>query len=319
MSKKKEFLIKSEEASLTLYGKYPASRPIEELIKNGLVVIDKPPGPTSHQVSAWIKDILNIKKASHGGTLDPRVSGVLIVALENATKLMPILLKSKKEYVVIMNLHKDLPEEKIRKTCLEFVGKIKQIPPKKSAVARKERERKIYDLVILEIQGRDVLMKVECEAGVYIRKLCSDIAKKLGTKGHMQELRRIKSGSFTEKQTVKLQDLKDAFEFWKQGNENYLREIIYPLERTADNMKNVIVKDSAIHNIVNGAPLYVNGISRIQEGIKKGETIGMISLKGELIALGASNMKSEEMFKSRKGLAVKTDRVIIDKNIYPKA
>lgn len=313
----KEFLVKTEEVSLSSSGKYPGARSIEELINNGLAVIDKPCGPTSQQVVSWVKDILHIKKAGHAGTLDPRVSGVLVIALENATKLMPVLLKCKKEYVTIMHIHKDLPEEKIRRVCNQFIGKIKQIPPQKAAVARREREREIYYLEVLEIRGRDVLMRLGCEAGTYIRKLCSDIGRKLGVGAHMQELRRTRTGIFTEEQAVKLQDLQDAFAFWRQGNESYTRDIIYPAERVADNIRNVVIKDSAVDAICNGAPLALSGLLRIEKGIEKGETVGALSLKGELVAIGIALMSSEQMFKSKKGLAIKTDRVLMKKGTYP--
>jgi len=314
----KKFLVKSHEASLVQFGKYPGARTIEELLHNGIVVIDKPAGPTSRMVDSFVKKILGVNKLSHGGTLDPRVSGVLVIALENATKLMPILLSSKKEYVALMNIHKELPEQKIRKVCEEFVGKIMQTPPKKSAVARRERQREIYYLQILEISGRDVLMRVGCEAGTYIRKLCSDIGKKLGTEAHMQELRRTRAGVFTEEQSVSLQDLKDAYEFWKSGNEEPLRSIILPMERAADNIKSIVVKDSAIHNIASGAPVYSNGISRIEEGIERGKIVGIFSLKGELVAIGFAQTDSGQMLKSAKGVAIRTDRVLIDRNLYPK-
>ncbi len=313
---KKQFLVKYEEASLSPYGKYPGSRSAEELLHNGIVVIDKPVGPTSQTVDVWIKKILGINKCSHGGTLDPRVSGVLVIALENAVKLMPILLKSRKEYVAIMHIHKDLPAEKVASVLKKFVGKIKQVPPKKSAVARRERERQIYSLDILEISGRNILMRVGCEAGTYIRKLCDDIGKKLGG-AHMQELRRTKAGVFTEDMAIKLQDLKDAYEFWKSGNEEYLRNIIYPAERAADNMKNVIIKDSAIAAVCNGAPLAVGGLLRIQKNIEPSELVGMLSLKGELAAIGIAQMTSEQMLKNKKGIAVKTDRVFMKKGAYP--
>ncbi len=243
---------------------------------------------------------------------------MLAIALENATKLMPILLSSRKEYIALMNIHKELPEQKIRKVCEEFVGKIMQTPPKKSAVARKERQREIYYLQILEISGRDVLMRVGCEAGTYIRKLCSDIGKKLGTGAHMQELRRTRAGIFAEEQSVRLQDLKDAFEFYKSGNGEPLRSMILPAERAADNIKNIVVKDSAIHNIASGAPVYANGISRIEEGIERGEIVGIFSLKGELAAVGFAQTDSKNMLESKKGIAIKTDRVLMDRNSYPK-
>lgn len=300
-----KWLIKSEEASLTSFGVYPGARTLEDYIKNGIIILDKPQGPTSHQVDAWVKKILKINKCSHGGTLDPRVSGVLVIALENATKLMPILLSSKKEYVAHIFLHKDVSKKEIEKVLKEFVGKIKQIPPKKSAVARREREREIYYLEVLEIDGRDVLIKVGCEAGTYIRRLADDVGKKLGTGAHLQELRRTKSGNFSEDQVITLQSLIDA------AVENKLKDVILPMELVIENIGKVVVKTTSILNLCNGAPLAAGGILRIQEEIKKGDWVAMLSLKGELIALGKALMNSEEMFKAKKGLSIRTDRVFV--------
>lgn len=298
-----EWLIKSEEASLSSFGTYPGARSLEEYVRNGIIILDKPQGPTSNQIDDWVKKILKIRKCSHGGTLDPRVSGVLVIALENSTKLMPILLSSKKEYVAHVFLHKDVPKKEIEKVCNEFVGKIKQIPPKKSAVARREREREIYYLEVLEIDGRNILIRVGCEAGTYIRRLAEDIGKRLRVGGHLQELRRTKSGNFTEEQAITLQDLVDAVA------ENKLKNVILPMEMVVEKIGKVVLKTTAIANICKGAPLAVGGILRIQKGIENNDWVAMLSLKGELIAIGKALMNSEEMLKAKKGLAVKTDRV----------
>lgn len=305
----KNWLVKSEEASLSDLGKYPGARTVSELIKKGLIILDKPCGPTSHQVDAWIKKILEIEKCSHGGTLDPRVSGVLVIPLLDATKLMPIILSSKKEYVALIHLHKDIEKNKIEKACKDFIGEIRQIPPKKSAVAKRERKREIYGLEVLEIQGRDVLIKVNCQHGVYIRRLAEQIGKRLGVNAHMQELRRTKSGIFTEEQCVTLQDLIDAKDMLNGGDDSKIKEIVMPLEVIADNMKNIIVKDSAVLNIIKGAPVYTSGLARVEEGIEVGETVGILSLKGEMIGFGIAKMESKEMLK-RKGTAVRTDRIL---------
>jgi H/ACA ribonucleoprotein complex subunit 4 len=305
-----DWFIRKEEASLTTFGCYPGARPLEEHIKNGIIVIDKPSGPTSHQIDSWIKEILKIKKASHGGTLDPRASGVLVIALENATKLMPILLSSKKEYVGIIHLHQDVGREKIEKVFKEFIGKVKQLPPVKSAVARKEREREIYYLELLEINGRSVLFKIGCEAGFYVRRFADDVGKKLGIGAHLQELRRTKSGNFDEYALVTLQDLVDAVQ------ENKLRDVVLPMELAIESIKKVIVSDNAIENVCNGAPLAVGGIVRLEDDIKKGDWIAILSLKGELVAIGRAMLSSKEIFEKRKGLAVKTDRVLMKKGTY---
>ncbi|OGI11959.1 tRNA pseudouridine(55) synthase TruB [Candidatus Micrarchaeota archaeon RBG_16_36_9] len=304
------WLIKKHEASLTPFGIYPGARPLEDYVRNGIIILDKPSGPTSHQIDRWVKDILNINKASHGGTLDPRATGVLVIALENATKLMPILLSAKKEYVGVVHFHKDVDDDEIRKAFSEFIGKVKQIPPKKSAVARREREREIYYLEILEIRGRNVLFKVGCEAGFYVRRLADDLGKKLKIGAHLQELRRTKSGGFSEESAITLQDLVDARE------EDRLREVILPMEIAVESIGKIIISDNAIENICNGAPLAVGGIVRLEDNIKRGECIALFSLKGELVAIGKALMDSKTILEKKVGLAFKTDRVLLKKETY---
>ena len=305
------WLIKKEEASLTPFGCYPGARSLEEHIKNGIIVLDKPSGPTSHQIDRWIKEILDIKKCSHGGTLDPRASGVLVIALENATKLMPILLSSRKEYVGIIHLHEEVNRKDIEKTFNKFIGKVKQIPPVKSAVARKEREREIYYLELLEIDGRNILFRIGCEAGFYVRRFAVDFASKLRIKGHLQELRRTKSGNFSEESTVTLQNLVDAV-----GDEDKLKGIILPMEIAVESIGKVIVSDNAIDNICNGAPLAIGGIVKLEDNIKKEDWIAILSLKGELVAIGKALLDSKNIFEKKKGLAIKTDRVLMKKGTY---
>ncbi|MFH1473728.1 MAG: RNA-guided pseudouridylation complex pseudouridine synthase subunit Cbf5 [Candidatus Aenigmatarchaeota archaeon] len=307
------WLIKKHEASLTDHGHYPGARPLKEYIKNGIIILDKPSGPTSNQVDNWVKQLLNIKKCSHAGTLDPRASGVLVIAIENATKLMPILLSCKKEYVGVIRLHEDVDKKKIQKVFKDFKGKVKQLPPLKSAVARRVREREIYYLEILEIDGKNILFKVGCEAGFYVRNLAVDVGKKLGVKSHLQELRRTKSGNFSEEQTITLQNLFDAVE------EEKIKEAVHPMEIAIETIGKVVVSDTTISNITNGSPLYVMGISRLEDNIRKGEWVGMFSLKGELIAIGKASMDSNDILKKNKGLAIKVDRVLMKKGTYPSA
>ncbi|MEM5791176.1 MAG: RNA-guided pseudouridylation complex pseudouridine synthase subunit Cbf5 [Candidatus Aenigmatarchaeota archaeon] len=247
------------------------------------------------------------------------MTGVLPIALENATKAMPVLMGLDKEYVGVMHLHKEIDETILRKVITEkFIGKIVQVPPVKSAVARKPRERRIYYFDILEIDGKDVLFKIGCEAGTYVRKVVHDLGLALKVGAHMTELRRTKAGNFTEDKAWPLVKIKDAYEFWNEGNETLLKKILIPVEEAISHVKKVFVKDSTIYNIACGAPVYVNGITRIQEGIEKGETVGVFSLKEELIALGIAKMNSKEMLERKKGVAVRTDRVFIKKDVYPK-
>ncbi|MBR9682523.1 MAG: RNA-guided pseudouridylation complex pseudouridine synthase subunit Cbf5 [Candidatus Aenigmarchaeota archaeon] len=307
-----KWIQKSEEGSISDYGTYPGSRTDEELLKKGMIILDKPSGPTSHQVDAWIKEITGVTKASHGGTLDPRVTGVMAIALQDSTKLMPILLSSKKEYIALVNLHKEMPIDDIKKVCNEFIGKIKQLPPIKSAVARRVRERQIYYLEILEIDGRNILMKVGCEAGTYIRRLADDIGKKLGIGAHLQELRRTKSGQFTEKDLVTLQDVIDAFQ------ENKIRDVVHPLELIGDAISSVVVKDTAVDAICNGAPVMLSGIIKFTDDIKKEAIVGIFTMRGEMVGFGKAKMDSETMVNNRRGSCIKTDKVIMKKGTYPK-
>lgn len=314
-----EYLTKSRAKTDPKHGCPPGKRDIETHIKNGLIILDKPKGPTSHQVAAWVRDIFDLKKAGHSGTLDPGVTGVLPTLLENATKIIPALVRGKKEYICLMQLHTDIPQKQITETAKSFVGKIQQMPPVKSAVKRQLRTREIYTLDILEIDKRNVLFKSEVEAGTYIRTLCTDFGKKLKTQAHMQELRRTMAGSLPEEQSHTLQDIKDAYEFYKEEkNEKFLRDIIKPLETGVMHLQKIIIKDSAISAICHGAPLRICGIAKYTKDIKTNDIIAIMSLKGELVALAESTMNTTEIQDKDKGIAAKITRVIMPENTYPR-
>ena len=311
------WLTRSEEGTDSEFGKNPNQRTVEELIKTSVMICDKHSGPTSHQITAWVKEIFQVNHCGHSGTLDPAVTGVLPIALENSTKAMPVLMGLEKEYVGVMHLHKDVPENVLKEAVSKFIGKIVQLPPVKSAVARRPREREIKSFDVLEIEVRDVLFKVVCEAGTYIRKLVHDLGIPLGG-AHMTELRRTRVGNFTEDQSHSLLEIKDAYEFWKEGSEEKLRKILIPADFAILHVKRIFVKDSAVETICNGSPVYPGGISRIQEGIERGETVAVYSLKEELISLGIAKLDSKEMLERKKGVAIRTDRVFMAKGTYPK-
>ena len=314
-----EVLVKEEAQTDLRYGCVPENRLIKEYINNGIINIDKPAGPSSHQVSAWVRDILELEKAGHSGTLDPKVTGVLPVALGDATKIVKILLLSEKEYVCLMSLHDKASDEEIKKTVQNFQGEIFQTPPVTSAVKRELRVRSIYEIRIIERHDKDILYKVRCEAGTYIRKLCHDIGLVLGTGAHMHELRRTKTGSFDETCLVTMQDLKDAYEFYKRdGDEKHLRAIIQPVEAGVKKIKKIWVKDSAVDALCHGANLNAPGISRIQKDVQKNDPVAIMSLKNELVALGKARESTEQMLSMQKGTAAELQRVIMQPNTYPK-
>ena len=236
--------------------------------------------------------------------------------LENAVKVVPALQKQDKEYVGIMKLHKDVDDAKLSAIVKKFTGQIRQMPPVRSAVARKERTRKVHYFEILEKDNRDVLFRIGCEAGTYVRVICHDIGKQAGG-AHMAELRRTKAGRFGEKQAAKMQDIVDAYAEWKESGSEKIRDFVLPVEEAVEHVKKIIVKDSAVYSVSQGSPLYSQGISRIQKGIEKEELVAVMTLKGELVSLSKAAMTSEEMM-NKKSVAAKTDRVIIEKGIYPK-
>jgi H/ACA ribonucleoprotein complex subunit 4 len=313
-----EWLVKSDDKPHG-YGKDPYKRTIQELLETGVINLDKPPGPTSHEVVSWVKGILSIKRAGHSGTLDPRVTGVLPMMLGDATRLVRVLLLSGKEYVCVLRLHADVPEKEVRHVLEEFTGTIYQRPPLVSAVKRQVRKRTIYYIKFLEIAGRDVLFIVGSEAGTYIRKLCHDIGEALGCGAHMYELRRTKSGPFREDDSlITLHTLKDACEIWKEtGNEGPLRKCIYPMEYALRDLPEIIIKDSAVDALARGAQLGAQGISKLRPGIKPGDMVAVFTHLGEVVSLGKAKMSSEEMLAATEGQAIDTVAVAMKPGVYP--
>ncbi|MFQ5800772.1 MAG: RNA-guided pseudouridylation complex pseudouridine synthase subunit Cbf5 [Candidatus Hydrothermarchaeales archaeon] len=313
-----KLIVKNKATSSGNFGKYPEARTVEEHIKYGVINLDKPRGPTSHEVVSWIKDILGVRKAGHSGTLDPRVTGVLPVALVAATKTISTIFHLGKEYVCVMRLHEALESEKVIKTIRKFQGEIYQRPPVKSAVKRQLRTRKIYYINILEMKENRVLMTIGCEAGTYIRKLCHDMGLLLGCGAHMEELRRTKAGPFEEEGAVTLHDVKDAYQFWKEsGIEGPIRDVIRPVETVMEHLLKAVIRDSAVDALCHGADLAIPGISRISPGIKKDDRVAILTLKNELVALGDALMNTEEILTEDAGIAVKTKRVVMETGTYP--
>ncbi|MBS3152814.1 RNA-guided pseudouridylation complex pseudouridine synthase subunit Cbf5 [Candidatus Woesearchaeota archaeon] len=313
----REILVKKESSTNEAYGKRPEQRTIKELLNYGVICLNKLDGPSSHQVADYVKKILKLEKVGHGGTLDPGVTGVLPISLGKATKIMEALLKAGKEYICLMHIHSQIPQSKIHKSSKEFIGKIIQLPPVKSAVKRQLREREIYYLEILEIKNQDVLFKVGCQAGTYIRTLCVNWGKALGTNAHMQQLVRTKAGPFNDKEWSSLQDIKDSFSLYEEGNEKELRKIIKPIEFAVQHLAKICIVDSAVDTICHGANLSIPGISKLHSNIEREDLVAITSLKDELIAIGNALMTSEEIMKNEKGLVIKINKVFMEPETYP--
>jgi H/ACA ribonucleoprotein complex subunit 4 len=234
---------------------------ISELLEFGIINLDKPSGPTSFTISEFVGYSLNLRKTSHFGTLDPKVTGVLPIALNRACKLTGYFLGEDKEYVGVMRLHEDSDIKTIRKIIQEkFIGKITQMPPVKSRVKRQNREREIKKFDVSEKKGRDFLFYVECEGGTYIRKLIDDLGKELGIGAHMLELRRIRAGIFEEENkeypSINMYDFEKAIEEYKKGNEKLLKKIIIPGEVVSEVYLPVFIKEDNLNQILTGKPIY---------------------------------------------------------------
>ena len=282
----------------------------------GIILIDKPRGPSSHEVAAWVGKMLGCQ-VGHAGTLDPQVSGVLLVMLGNAVRLAPLLLKHNKEYVCLMRLHGDVDNERIMQAGAEFTGRIYQRPPRRSAVKRNLRIRAIYNLEIRSIEGRLVLFRVECEAGTYIRSLCHHMGLALGVGAHMQELRRTKSGAFTEQGSHSLHALQDACYAAAEGNRAALESMIISVDAAVPDLPKVFVRDSAIDALCRGAVLAGVGVIQCDE-FKKAQTVAVLSQKNEFVGLGRALVPSSSFKPGQTGLVVAMTSVFLPPGTYPR-
>ncbi len=316
----RELKEKVEETTDPEYGFLPNKRPVKEHINYGVINLDKPSGPTSHEVVSWVKKILDLPKAGHGGTLDPKVTGLLPVMMGDATKSVGALMSAGKEYICLMKLHSTVKKTALERIVQEFTGPIYQKPPIKSAVKREVRIRTIYYLDILEMDGTNVLMRVGCESGTYIRKLCHDMGAALGTGAHMQELRRTRSGPFREDDsTITLFDLKDAMVIYQEsGDESELRRVILPMEYGLVHLPRIVIRDSAVDAICHGASLAAPGVVKIDTGINPGDRALVMSLKGEAVALADALMETDAVLEAETGLVADTKRVLMLEGTYPK-
>jgi H/ACA ribonucleoprotein complex subunit 4 len=263
---------------------------------------------------------MHLTRIGHGGTLDPKVTGVLPVTLEDSTKIVQALLHSGKEYVCVMKLHGDAEETRVKNVLAEFQDQIYQRPPLRASVKRQLRTRRIYYIDYLETDGRNVLFKVGCEGGTYIRKLCYDIGETLGVGAHMQELRRTRAGPFTEnKDLVRLHDVAYWFGEWQQQKDpKILRKFIQPMETALALVPKITIRDSAVDALCHGANLTAPGILSAETGIAKGAMVAVLTLKREAIALAKALLSTDEIIDLRHGTVATLQRVVMPRGTYPK-
>jgi len=304
-------------------GSAPLKRALKDYLAAGFINLDKPSNPSSHEVVAWIKKILRVEKTGHSGTLDPKVTGCLIVCIERATRLVKSQQGAGKEYVGILRLHNAIEgREKLAQALEMLTGALFQRPPLISAVKRELRVRTIYENKLLEYDDKRHLAVfwMSCQAGTYVRTLCVHLGLILGVGGHMQELRRVRSGIQTENDgLVTMHDVLDAQ--WMYDNtkdETYLRRVVKPLERLLTSHKRLVVKDSSVNAICYGAKLMLPGILRYESGIDLNDDIVMMTTKGEAIAIGIALMSTATIATCDHGVVAKIKRVIMERDCYPR-
>ncbi|KAF6819775.1 TruB family pseudouridylate synthase [Colletotrichum plurivorum] len=303
---------------------YDKRKDIKSYISSGVINLDKPSNPSSHEVVAWVKRMLRVEKTGHSGTLDPKVTGCLIVCIDRATRLVKSQQGAGKEYVAVIRLHDKLPggQAQFARALETLTGALFQRPPLISAVKRQLRIRTIYETKLIEFDNDRHLgvFWVSCEAGTYIRTLCVHLGLLLGVGGHMQELRRVRSGAMDEtKGMVTLHDVLDAQ--WMMDNtrdESYLRKVISPLETLLTGYKRVVVKDSAVNAVCYGAKLMLPGLLRYEPGIELHDEVVLMTTKGEAIALGIAQMSTIEMSTCDHGVVAKVKRCIMERDLYPR-
>ncbi len=255
---------------------------------NGIIIIDKPMGRTSHDMVYVMRKLTGIKKVGHTGTLDPMATGVLPVCIGNATKVADMLTLSDKRYIAELVLGKttdtqdadgkvltecevNCTEEEIRATVMSFVGEIEQIPPMYSAI--KQNGKKLYELArqgieverksrmitinsidILKIDGVRVTIDVFCSKGTYIRTLCEDIGKKLHVGAYMNTLRRIKTGPFTIEESHTVDELK----ILKENGQ--LESVMIPVDRMFEGYPKITLNPKQVKSVTNGMAMTYKGI-----------------------------------------------------------
>ncbi|XP_015988949.1 H/ACA ribonucleoprotein complex subunit DKC1 [Rousettus aegyptiacus] len=304
-------------------GSNPLKREIGDYIRTGFINLDKPSNPSSHEVVAWIRRILRVEKTGHSGTLDPKVTGCLIVCIERATRLVKSQQSAGKEYVGIVRLHNAIEGSTQLFRALEtLTGALFQRPPLIAAVKRQLRVRTIYESKMIEYdpERRLGIFWVSCEAGTYIRTLCVHLGLLLGVGGQMQELRRVRSGVMSEKDhMVTMHDVLDAQ--WLYDNhkdESYLRRVVYPLEKLLTSHKRLVMKDSAVNAICYGAKIMLPGVLRYEDGIEVNQEVVVITTKGEAVCIAIALMTTAVISTCDHGIVAKIKRVIMERDTYPR-
>ena len=314
-------VIDESPAKSSRHGKIPSERGLEALMEAGVILVDKPPGPSSHQLASWARDILGLKRLGHGGTLDPFATGALTLLLGKATRLTEVVLSGNKTYIAVLKIDSSISYKRVKEVLERFAGEIYNVPPLESAVKIRVRTRVISEIKLLESDQENGFhtISVSCQAGTYIRTLARDIGLMLGSPCVLSELHRHSTGSFEQSSLCTMQQLADAAMLAEEGDEEALCRLIAPVERILGSIPGVWIRDSAIASICHGAPLAVPGVVSLDSGMSAGDKTVIWSSKGEAVAVGEMIVNSSDVRDMDEGELVKPKIVLMDKDEYPGA
>ena len=302
------------------FGSIPTERSLDDLLGSGLLLVKKPRGPTSHQLTAWIRNILGITKIGHGGTLDPMATGLLTILCGRATRLTDIILKGDKRYISVIRFGRDVDSKELQQLLESLVGEIYNVPPKESAVKVQVRTRTISSFTLIDFDPllRIAVLEISCVAGTYIRTLTRDIGLLLGTSCEMLELHRDRTSIFDESMACSMHQLTDAIFLWKEHNdERSLRKLLTPVESILTKIPSITIKDGAVAAMTHGAPLARPGLVDASSGISSGSLVVISSMKGEAVAVAETSVNVDEVLNTTKGQIAVAKSVLMPTGIYP--
>ena len=312
-------ILDSEAKTDASIGKIPDMRSVEERLNSGFILLDKPAGPSSHQVASWARDMFGLERLGHGGTLDPFATGVLPLMAGKSMKLTKKILTHNKTYICVFRFASEPDVEALNEVIAKMTGRIFNVPPEISAVKIQVRSRRIFKFEQLDIKNSQMVARIECEAGTYIRTMARDMGLLLGMKVELKELRRETSGVFTLDDCVTLQELADAYWLWKECEQpEALLRIIHPVEKLLLDYPSAIVKDSAAAALAHGAPLLRPGIVSIDSNISEGRDIVINTMKGETVGLVKLIVSSDSVKEMESGEIARPSMVLLDQDLYPR-
>ena len=302
------------------FGCNPEERPLEELLECGIILVDKPPGPSSHQLAAWARSMLGINRIGHGGTLDPFATGLLTLLCGRSTKITAELLRKPKSYSAVIRFKTPVPEDQLRSLVNVMKGEIFNVPPKESAVKVQVRTREVSESLLVQTEegGRVHLLSISCEAGTYIRTMVKDLGLLSGNKCELLELHRSKSGPLGDQMACSMHQLADAVFLWKEHDDpRGLERLVCPVETVLNDIPRIVIKDGAVSALSHGAPLARPGVVSVPKGLPLGATVLISSLKGEAVAISELSVHSDSIPEMRSGQIAAPKTVIMPPGTYP--